>query len=89
MAGSLECTMNGKSVSIEVKRDLRNTVIVPTLMQANNGPGMRVSYRVQAVEMSYLRSVCCVSRMDGLSNESVHECFGMCYVGKGKKRGLV
>ncbi len=44
---------------------------------------------MQAVEMSYLRSACGVSRMDGMSNESVYECFGMCYVGEGKKYGVV
>ncbi len=28
---------------------------------------------MQAVEMNYLRSACGVSRMDGMSNESVYE----------------
>ncbi len=31
VVGSLGRIMNGRSVSMEVKRDLRNTVIVPTL----------------------------------------------------------
>ncbi len=31
VVGSLGRIMNGRSVSLEVKRDLRNTVIVPTL----------------------------------------------------------
>ncbi len=44
---------------------------------------------MQAVEMSYLRSACGGSRMDGMSNESVYECFGMCHVGEGKKCGVV
>ncbi len=39
--------------------------------------------------MSYLRSACGVSRMDGMSNESVYECFRMCHVGAGKKCGVV
>ncbi len=34
LAGSLGRIMNGRSVSMEVKRDLRNTVIVPTLTHA-------------------------------------------------------
>ncbi len=38
--------------------------------------------------MSYLRSACGVSRMNGLSNESVYEHFGMCLVGVGKKCGV-
>ncbi len=44
---------------------------------------------MQAVEMSYLRSACGVSRMDGMSNESVYECFGMCHRGEGMKCGVV
>ncbi len=35
--------------------------------------------------MSYLRGACGVSRMDGVSNESVCERFGMCHIGVGKK----
>ncbi len=44
---------------------------------------------MQSVEMSYLRSACGVSRMDGLSNEIVYKLFGMCHVGEGKKCGVV
>ncbi len=40
--------------------------------------------RVRAAEMSYLRGACGMSRMDGMSNESVYERFGMCHVGEGK-----
>ncbi len=61
----------------EEKRALRNTVIVPTLTYASEtwvwNEGQRSG--VQAVEMSYLRSACRVSRMDGMSNESVYEHF--------------
>ncbi len=39
---------------------------------------------MQAVEMRYLRSACGVSRMDGMSNENVYECFGMCHTGEWK-----
>ncbi len=35
VVGSLRHIMNGRSVSMEVKRDLRNTVIVPTLTYAS------------------------------------------------------
>ncbi len=74
--------MNGRSVSMKVKRDLRNTVIVRTLTNASESQRSRV----QTVEMSYyLRSACGVSRMDGVSNENVYEHFGMCHVGEGKK----
>ncbi len=91
VVGSLGRIMNGRSVSMEVKKDLRNTVIVPTLiyMQAKHGPGMSQRSRVQAVELRYVRSACGVSRIDGISNESVYERFGMCHVGEGKKCGVV
>ncbi len=79
MVGSLGRIMNGRSVSMEVKRDLRNTVIVPTLTYASETGAWneRQRSRVQAVEMSYLRSACGVSRMDGMINEGVYERFGM------------
>ncbi len=66
MVGSLGRIMNGRSVSMEVKRDLRNTVIVPTLTYASKTWAWNESQRsrAQAVEMSYLRSACDVSRMD-------------------------
>ncbi len=85
------CIMNVRSVSMEVKRDLRNTVIVPTLTYARETWAWNESQRsrMQAVEMIYLRSACGVSRMDGMSNKSVYEHFGMCHVGEGKKCGVV
>ncbi len=75
--------MNSRSVSMEVKRDLRNTVIVPTLTYASETWAWNDSprSRVQAGEMSYLRSACGVSRMDGMRNEIVYERFGIHYVG--------
>ncbi len=81
--------MKGRSVSMEVKRDLRNTVIVPTLTYASETWAWNESQRsrVQAVEMSYLRSACGVSRMDGVSNESVYEHFEMYHVGAGTNNG--
>ncbi len=84
--------MNGRSVSMEVKRDLRPTVIVSTLTYASETWAWNESqeFRVQAVEVNYyLRSAYGVSRMDGMSKESVYEHFGMCHVGEGKKYGVV
>ncbi len=75
------------SVSMEVQKDLRNTVIVQTLTYASKTWVWNESQRsrVQAIENSYLRSACGVSRMDGMNNERVYEHFGMCYVSEGKK----
>ncbi len=71
VVGSLRHIMSGRSVSMEVKRDFSNTVIVPTLTYASETWAWNESQRsrVQAVEMSYLRSACGVSRMDGMSHE--------------------
>ncbi len=62
--------MKGRSVSMEVKRDFRNTVLVPTLTYTREKWAWNESQRsrVQAMEMSYLRSACGVSRMDGVNN---------------------
>ncbi len=62
-----------RSVRMEVKRDLRTTVIVPTLTYASKAWAWNGTQRsrVQAVELSYLRSPCGVRRMDGVSNECV------------------
>ncbi len=91
VVGYLGRIMNGRSVSMEVKRDLRNTVIAQTLTYASETWTWNESQRsrVQALEISYLRSACGVSRMDGMRNESVYEHFGMCHVGEGKKCGVV
>ncbi len=91
MEGSLGHIMNSRSVSMEVERDLRNTVIVPTLTYASETWDWNESQRsrVQAVEMSYLRSACGISRMDAMSSECVYECFVMCHAGEGKKCGVV
>ncbi len=80
VVGSLGCIINSRSVSMEVKRDLRNTVIVPTLTYVSETWAWNESQRsrVQTGEISYLRSACGVSRKDGMSNESVYEHFGMC-----------
>ncbi len=58
--GSLGRIMNGRSVSLEVKRDLRYTIIVPTFTYASEMWAWNESQRsrVQAVEINYLRSAC-------------------------------
>ncbi len=71
VVGSQGHIINGRSVSLEVKRDLRNTVIVPTLTYASKTWVWNESQRsrVQTVEMSYLRSACGVSRMGGIQGD--------------------
>ncbi len=73
VVGSLAAVMKGRNVSKDVKRGLRNSILLPTLtygLENWTWNGVQQS-RVRAVEMNYLRGVCGVSRWDGLSNECV------------------
>ncbi len=65
--------MKDRSVSKEVKRDLRNTVKVQTLTYLSETWAWNESQRSreQVVEMSYLRCVSGVSRKNGVSNDCV------------------
>ncbi len=74
---------------MDVKRGLRNSILLPTLTYGSENctwNGAQQS-RVRAVEMSYLRGACGVSRWDGLSNESVYERCGMSGRGMGGGMG--
>ncbi len=75
VVGSLAGVMKGRNVSMDAKRGLRNSILLPTLTCGSENftwNGAQQS-RVHAVEMSYLRGACGVSRWDGLINESVYE----------------
>ncbi len=70
---SLAGVMKGRNVSMDVKRSLRNSILLPTLTYGSENwtwNGAQQS-RVSAVKMSYLRGACGVSRWDGLNNECV------------------
>ncbi len=87
VVGLLAGVMKGRTVSMEVKRGLRNSVLLPTLTYGLKNwtwNGVQQS-RVRAIEMSYLRGACGVGRWDGLSNESVYERCGM--RGRGRTEG--
>ncbi len=91
VVGSLAGVMKGRSVSVDVKRGLRNSILLPTLTYGSENwtwNGAQQS-RVRAVEMSYLRGACVVSRWDGLSNTSVYERCGMRGRGSGVGCGVV
>ncbi len=91
VVGSLTEVMKGRNVSMDVKRGLRNSILLPTLTYGSENwiwNGAQQS-RVHAVEMSYLRGACGVSRWDGLNNESVYERCGMRGHGSGVECGVV
>ncbi|KAK3889856.1 hypothetical protein Pcinc_006182 [Petrolisthes cinctipes] len=89
--GSLGRIMKGRSVSMEVKRGLRNSIILPTLTYASETRtwSRAHQYRIGAVEMSYLRGACRHTRGDGESNESVYERCGMSEKAIGIECGVV
>ncbi len=79
VVGSLAGVMKGRNVSMDVKRALRNSILLLTLTYGSENwtwNGAQQS-RVRAVETSYLRGACGVSRWDGLSDASVYERCGM------------
>ena len=73
--GSLAGIMKRRNVSMEVKRTLRNSILLLTLMYgAKTWMWNRAQQsRVHTVEMSYLSRACGVIRWDGESNASVYE----------------
>ncbi len=83
--------MRERTVSREVKKALRDSIVVPTVAYASEIWVWNQSQRskIQAVEMSYLRGGCGVNRMDGESNENVHRKFGMSSRGDGMSCGVV
>ncbi len=85
VVGLLAGVMKGGNVSMDVKRGLRNGILLPTLTYGSENwtwNGAQQS-RVRAVEMSYLRGACGVNRWDGLSNTSVYKRCGMRERGSG------
>ena len=83
--------MKGRNVSADVKKGVRNSIVVPTLTYAGEtwtwNEAQRV--RIQAVKMSYLRGACGLTRWDRERNESVYERFGMMEKGVGVNCGVV
>ncbi len=82
--GSLAGVMKVRNVSMDVKRGLRNTILLSALTYESESwtwNGAQES-GVHAVEMSYLKGACGVRKWDGLSNKSVYERCGM-KVGEG------
>ncbi len=75
VVGSLAGVMKGRNVPMDVKRGLRNSILLPTLIYGSKNwtwNGAQQS-RARAVEMSFVRGECGVNRWDGVSNESVYE----------------
>ncbi len=89
--GLLTGVIKGRSVSMDVKRDLRNNILLPTLTYGSENWtwNRKQQSRVCAVEMSYLRGACVVTGWDCVSNENVYERCGMSVCGSGVGFGVV
>lgn len=66
--------MKGKTVRIEIKTELQDSIIVPNVAHASKIWIWNKSQkpRIQAVEQSYLRGACGVIRVDGDSDKCIH-----------------
>ena len=77
--GAMKRMWNGRSVSLRVKRELYERIVVPTVMYGSESWGMKVEERskLDVAEMKCLRSMCRVTRMDRVRNEVVRERVGV------------
>jgi len=89
--GSLGRIMKGRNVSMDIKKGLRNSIVIPTITYAAETWTWNEAHqsRIRAVEMSYLRGACGVSRWDGERNERVYERYGMSENARGVDCGVV
>ncbi len=73
------------------KKGLRDRIIVLRITYASEAWvwNERQRLMIQAVEMNHLRSVCGIRKMDGESNESMYNRYGMPSKGEGMKCGVV
>ncbi len=89
--GALERVMKGRNVSVVVKKGIRNSVILPTLLYASETWTWNAAQqsRIRAVAISYLRGAPGVSRWDRESNEDTYGKFGMSEATAGVDCGVV
>ena len=89
--GSVGRIMKGRNVSKEVKKGLCDSIVPPSLTYGSETWTWNEAQqsRIQAVEMSYLRGTCDVTRWDRERNESVYERFGMEEKGRGMNCGVI
>jgi len=79
VAGTLNAVIRNRAVSMEVKKSLHDSVVIPTLTYRSGALALlgRHKSRLRGVEMSYLRSACGVTWRDRLTNEEVREHCGV------------
>ncbi|MEL7177812.1 MAG: reverse transcriptase domain-containing protein [Pseudomonadota bacterium] len=89
--GTLESIMRNKKVGLNVKKGLRDSIVLPTLTYGSETWTWNTEQqsKVRAVEMNYLRRACGVSRVDRERNEDIYARFGMSEKGVGVNCGVV
>ena len=91
MIGALNQIVGFREMSEEVKKGLRDSILLPTLTYGGElwTWNQQERSKIQAVEMSYLRSSLGVTRWDQVENEEIYRRFGMSERGEGMKCGVV
>ena len=71
--------MNNRKVSMEVKKGLRDSIVLPNLTYGSETWTWSETHesKIRAVEMDYLRSACGVTRWERESNERIYNMYGM------------
>ncbi len=82
--------MSNRTVNMEIKKVVCDSVILSILTYASatwtwNKPQR---FRNQPVEVSYLRGVCGLNRMDIVNNESVYGKFGISFINEEMRNEL-
>ena len=77
--GAMKKMWNSRSVSMNVKRELYERIVVPTVMYGSETWGMKLGDRkkLNVAEMKCLRSICGVTRMNRWSNVRVRRRVGV------------
>ncbi len=80
-----------KTVNMEIKKALRDSIILPTLTFASETWTWNEDQRsrIQAAEMSYLIDIYGLNRMNSESNESLYGKFGVSVKSEGMNCGVV
>ena len=89
--GELSGVIRGRSMSVGVKKDLRNSIILPTLTYGSEVWKWNAAQQsqIRAVEMTYLRGALGRTRWDRMRNQDVYESFGMSEKAMGVNCGVV
>ena len=73
--GAMKRMWIGRSVSLRLKRELYEIIVVPTVMYGSESWGMKMEEKgkLDVAAMKCLRSMCRVTRMDSVRNEVVRK----------------